>query len=327
MRRVFSGRTGGWIGVGLLSLVLAAGTARGQDSKPADGTLEGPKVKDNSMPGQKRPFGEGERRKAGERPTPMPVIAKAMDALRGEKAGENRLSEDQETRIKSVMDEFLTSTREYMQKHREEIGSLRSQLSPEDRAKVDQAFGGEGRPLRPGKGGFKGGEKKEDGGKPKGPPPKDGPMGDPMMEGPGEGKPVDAEASAKARARLSEIAAGRPKPEDAQAKAWAVLTEPQRTILDAEVKKLSEEMGKKAREGRPGGDLSDLKGKTPEEIMNDPRIPERLRERLKNMPAEQREEAIKRFLERERGGGKGGEKGGEKPAPSPSDVNVPRPPR
>jgi hypothetical protein len=324
MRRVSSGWIGGWVGAGLLSIVLAAGTARGQDSKPADGTLEGPKVKDNSMPGQKRPFGEGERRKAGERPTPMPVIVKAMDVLRGEKGGDNRLSDEQETKIKSVMDEFLTSTRAYMQQHREEIGTLRSQLSPEDRAKVDQVFGGEGRPPRPGKGG----DKKEDGGKPKGPPKDGGPReGDPMMEAPGEGKPVDAEASAKARVRLTEIAAGRPKPEDAQAKAWAVLTEPQRTILEAEVKKLSEEMGKKAREGRPGGDLSDLKGKTPEEIMNDPRVPERLRERLKNMPAEQRAKAIKRFLERERGGERGGERGSEKPAPKPSDVNVPRPQR
>jgi hypothetical protein len=316
MRRV----SGGWIGVGLLSLVFTAGTAHGQDGKPADGTLEGPKVKDNSIPGQKRGFGEGKERKAGERPTPMPVIVKAMDVLRGEKAGENRLSEEQETKIKAVMDEFRDSTKTYMDTHRDEVMSLRAQLSPEDRAKVDQAFGGEGRPLRPGKGGFKGGDKKEDGGKPKGPP-KDG---DPMMEAPGEGKPVDAEVSSKARARLTEIAVGRPKPEDAHAKAWAVLTESQRAILDAEVKKLSEEMGKKLREGRPGPDLSDLKGKTPEEIMNDPRVPERLRERLKNIPAEERQEAIKRFLERERGPKEGGEK---KPTPKSSDVNVPRPPR
>jgi hypothetical protein len=315
MRRV----SGGWIGVGLLSLVLAAGTAHGQDGKPADGTLEGPKVKDNSIPGQKRGFGESKDRKAGERPTPMPVIVKAMDVLRGERAGENRLSEEQETKFKAVMDDFRDSTKTYMDTHRDEVMSLRAQLSPEDRAKVDQAFGGEGRPLRPGKGGFKGGDKKEDGGKPKGPPK----SGDPMMEAPGEGKPVDAEGSAKARARLTEIAAGRPKPEEAQAKAWAVLSEPQRKVLDAEVKKLSEEMGKKMREGRPGPGLSDLKGKTPEEIMNDPRVPDRLRERLKNMPADQREEAIRRFLERERGG-QGGEK---KPAPKSSEVNVPRPPR
>ena len=315
-------RKGGLFSVGLFSLVLAAGTARAQEGQPKDGpALEGPKVRDNSMPGKKQAFGDGNKdRKAGDAPIRLPVVMKALDVLRGEKAGENKLTDAQESSIKGAFDEFQKSTREFMDKHREELGTLRSQLSPEDRAKVDQAFGGEGRGPRPGKagdkGGGNGGDKKD---QPK-------PDGDPMMT-PGEDAPkVDAETSAKARARLTEIYAGRPKPEDAQAKAWSTLTEPQRTILQAEIKRVNEEMAKKGKPGAGGGGLEDLKGKSPEEIMNDPRVPERLRERLKAMTPEERKEAVKKFLDRERGGPKRGGDGGEgKPAPKPSDVNVPAP--
>ncbi len=302
---------GGLFSVGLLSLVLAAGTAHAQDAKPKDApALEGPKVRDNSLPGKKREFGDGNKdRKAGDMPVRLPVVMKALDVLRGEKAGDNKLTDAQESSIKGAFDEFQKSTREFMEKNREEIATLRSQLTPEDRAKVERAAGGEGRPgQRPG--GPKGKDAKKPGGE------------DEMMTPP-ETK-ADPEASKKAVARLQEIYAGRPKPEDAQAKAWSTLTEPQRTILQAEIKRVNEEMQKKAKPGGEGPNLDDLKGKSPEEIMNDPRVPERLRERLKNMSPEERKEALKRFMERERGGPK--REGGEgKPAPKSTDVNVPAP--
>lgn len=303
----------GLFSVGLLSLVLAAGSAQAQDAKPKDGpALEGPKVRDNSLPGKKREFGDGNKdRKAGDMPVRLPVVMKALDVLRGEKAGDNKLTEAQESSIKGAFDEFQKSTREFMEKNREEIATLRSQLTPEDRAKVERAAGGEGRPgQRPGA------PKNKDAKKP---------GGEDEMMAPPETKPetkADPEASKKAVARLQEIYAGRPKPEEAQAKAWSSLTEPQRTILQAEIKRVTEEMQKKAKPGE-GQNLDDLKGKSPEEIMNDPRVPERLRERLKNMTPEERKEAVKRFLERERGPKREG--GENKPAPKPSDVNVPTP--
>lgn len=310
MNRVFKG---GLFSVGLLSLVLAAGTAQAQDAKPKDGpALEGPKVRDNSLPGKKREFGDGNKdRKAGDMPVRLPVVMKALDVLRGEKAGDNKLTDAQESSIKGAFDEFQKSTREYMEKNREETTTLRAQLTPEDRAKVERAAGGEGRPgQRPG--GPKGKDAKRPGGE------------DEMMAPP-ETK-ADPEASKKAVARLQEIYAGRPKPEDAQAKAWSTLTEPQRTILQAEIKRVNEEMQKKAKPAEGGGGLEDLKGKSPEEIMNDPRVPERLRERLKNMTPEERKEAVKKFLDRERGSPKrGGEGGEDKPAPKSTDVKVPAP--
>lgn len=300
--------TGDLFKAGLLALVFAAGTAQAQD-KPKEAPLEGPKVRDNSMPGRGRGLGEGERR-AGDA-IRLPLIMKALDVLRGEKAGDNTLTEAQEKSIKAAFDEFQKSSREFMEKNREELATLRSQLTAEDREKL-----GEGRP-RPGPNSKnKDGKKPSDGGKP---------GEDEMMAPPAETKP-DAEASKKALVRIQEILAARPKPEDAQTKAWSTLSETQKTTLQAEIKRLTDEMQKKAKPA-DGGNLDDLKGKSPEEIMNDPRVPERLRERLKNMSPEDRKEAIKRFLERSREGGprRGREEGENKPAPKPADVNVPAP--
>lgn len=316
--------------VGLLAMSLFAGLAAAQADQPAkdEPALKGPAVKDNSLPGQKRTFGEGgKERKAGDRPIPLPVIMKALDSIRGEQAGENRLTPDQDARLKAGFEEFQASTRAYLEKNREEIASLRSQLSAEDRAKFDQAFGGQGRALQAKKTGFKGkapknGEKSPDKSPEKAP-------GDEMMN-PGETPMVDAEASAKARARLMEIYAGRPKPEDAQAKAWAVLTEAQRKVVQEEVAKAQKESAKKPGKPAGGAPVGDLKNKTADEIMNDPRLPEKLRERLKNMTPEQREDAIKRLKERgveglrERRANGGG---ADKPAPKPSDVDVPAQPK
>jgi hypothetical protein len=303
--------TGDLFKAGLLALVFAAGTAQAQD-KPKEAPLEGPKVRDNSMPGRGRGLGEADRRPGdGLR---LPVIMKALDVLRGDKAGENKLTEEQEKSIKTALEDFQKASREFTEKNREELASLRSQLTAEDRAKL-----GEGRP-RPGPNG-----KGKEGGKPEGKPADGKPGEDEMMAPPADAKP-DAEASKKALARIQEILASRPNPETAQTKAWSTLSDSQKKLLEAEIKRLTEEMQKK---GKPGeaGNLDDLKGKTPEEIMNDPRVPERLRERLKNMSPEERKEAIKRFLERSREGGprRPGGDGEGKPAPKSSDVNVPAP--
>lgn len=314
--------------VGLLAMSLFAGLAMAQAPVKDEPALKGPPVKDNSLPGQKRTFGEGgKERKAGDRPTPLPVIMKALEALRGEQAGENRLTAEQDAKLKAGFEEFQKSTREYLEKNQEEIATLRSRLSAEDRAKFDQAFGGQGRALQASKKGFKGKAPKNG---EKGPDKSPGAAPADEMMNPGESPKPDAEASAKARARLMEIYAGRPKPEDAQAKAWSVLSEAQRKIVQEEVAKLQKDAGKRAARPAGGGALSDLKSKTAEEIMNDPRLPEKLRERQKAMTPEQREDAIKRLKERgveglrERRANGGG---ADKPAPKPSDVNVPAEPK
>ncbi len=294
--------------------------------------LKGPEVKDNSLPGQKRTFGEkGANAKRGEMPTPMPLVMRAFEVVRGEQAGELKLTEEQDQKVKAAFEDHAKATREFMEKNREESEKLRAQLSPEDRAKFEAAIREGGRELKAGKTEFKGKAKgAKDGAK------------DGTEDAMKEEKKVDPEAAAKARARLMEIYAQRPKPEDAQVKAFAVLNEAQRTAVQAQLARAKEELGKRGAANAKGAKkvTEGLKldgpatSKTPEEIMNDPKVPERLRERLKNMSPADREAAIKRYMEQARNGEKvkkptkegqrNGEPGGvDKPAPKPSDVNVP----
>lgn len=323
-------RRSGRVLIGIVALAGFATSVLAQDVAP---TLKGPEVKDNSIPGQKRSFGDGDKgAKGAARPLAMPAMNKALDVLRGENAGENKLSADQESQIKADFDAFRTTTVEYLDAHRAELTTLRSQLSPQDRARADQALN-EGKNLRLGKNGIKGKDKPES--KPAKSDSKqnkknaDAPEADPMMD-PAENK-VDAETSAKARARLAEILAGRPKPEDTQAKVFARLTEAQRKLVQEEIARLRQEMEKRAKDAKGAGAgslVDELKGKSAEEIMNDPRVPERLRERLKNMTPEEREHAIKRLKESGLEGGRPARgEGKDKPAPKSSDVDVPAAPK
>lgn len=319
------------------ALVVCAGTAMAQEAKPSDPVLKGPEVKDNSLPGQKKTFGEkGANAKRAEQPTPLPLVMRAFEVLRGEKAGDLRLTQEQDQKVKAALEGQQQAVREFMEKNREETEKLRAQLSPEDRARFEAALRDGGRDLKASKYEFKGKAKDV----------KDATKDATKDEMSPEAPKIDAEAAAKARARLMEIYAQRPNPQDAQAKAFAVLTQPQREAVQAQLARAKEEMAKRAGANAKGEkkvkDGLTLDGpmanKTPEEIMNDPKVPERLRERLKSMSPEDRAAAIKRYIEQSKGGEKAikptkesrrnGESGGSnKPAPSPSDVNVPQAPK
>lgn len=301
--------------------IIALGFANLAVAQP-DAPLKGPDVKDNGVPGQKRTFGEGEqgRKAQGERPLPLTIVNKALDVLRGDAAGDNKLSADQESKIKAAIEEFQTSTRAFFEKNKDQIVTLREQVAPAERARIDRLLR-EATPAARGKG-----AKKSKDAEPA--------MADPMDSGEkmdSSGKPADVQASAKARDQLLELLKSRPKPEDAQAKIWANLTDAQKPLAEKELARLREQAQKAAaKPGEKGGQdalLEELKNKTPEEIMNDPRVPERLRERLRNMTPEQREQAIKRLRERGAEGLRGRRDAADKPAPSSDDVQVPSQPK
>ena len=147
-------------------------------------------------------------------------------------------------------------------------------------------------------------------------------------------KPDPAKAE-DAKARLQELLESAPKPADTHAKMFAVLTDAQKPVLQKELDRLKKEvedrqMAPKARkkvEGRLGKDGKEPGAGAPDAgpitSIDDPRIPERMRERLKNMRPEDRQQALERLKERFRAG-EGGDRG--KPAPSTKeDVNVPSP--
>lgn len=330
-------------GVSVLLLVGMAGVAAGQEAGP-DPVLRGPRVQDNSAPGERSTFSGGRPRgREAQRPIPQPVFMKAVMSLNAEGAPEEtRLSDAQAAQLKSIEAEFRASQREFIQAHREEIRALAQKLPPEDRARVREfmatGMGREGAlnqakkaPVkRPGKDAAGKGAPGKD--RPARPPqgPADEMMGPEMADTPREKldkpagqRPSEAEVQ-EARAQLREFFERAPKPEQSRAKMWAVLSEPQRKLVEAELVKFRAQAVAKA-EGPGKPKQLDGQDKPDKINLDDPRIPERARERLKNLPPEQREEAIKRLLERrqeERGRGR---PGGQKPPPPVDEVDIPSP--
>lgn len=316
----------------MIALVLAAGTVAVAEP-PRDAPLEGPRVKDRGAPGTPGNFGgnKDNRQRLAERGGAVAHI-RALQALRGEQAGENRLTPEQDEQIRGFQDEFRKAQREYLEANRDTLMELRSKLPPNERRRVDGILRGPGVPndgprpkgrpgegrLRPGAGAPEGdrppmppGERRRprSDDRPDGPPPAGEEM-QPMVE-------VDPAEAQAARDALKTLMDAAPQPKEVHDKIWNVLTEAQRPIYKAALDKAQEEMMARAKRGaqpgRPGqgvppgaqpGDRPDmeklreeLKGKTPDEIMNDPRVPERLRRRIEQLPPEERGDAIRRWLD------------------------------
>jgi len=286
--------------VGAWALVSVAGTALAQ---PDEGVLGGPKVKDNSVPGAKSRFstGKGDKKeRALDRGIPPGVYVKALDALRAEDAPANvRLTPEQDAKITAIQRDFMESERAYMRDHREELASLRKDMPPEMRQRIDERLRGpkaleNGAPKDSAKKGRKGA-------KGDAPPPPPDDMNDSMTDG-----APDPAASAKSREQLEKIFDGAPKPKDAQSKVWALLTDAQRPVLQAEIERLQKSGGKGRTlggpDGGPGGEL---------------------REKVKNMSPEERQQYLQEMREKRRGN-KAAD-GEDKPPPRRDSVRTPAP--
>lgn len=296
---------------GVFALVALAGSAAAQNApepKPGEPVLGGPPAQDASVPGQKRSFagaGNQGKERLADRALPPRVFVQALEALRVPDAAEGvRLTAAQEESLRAIHTEFTASVQAFRESHRDEIADLRSKLSPEARAKLDQKARAAGlgvfaeSPERSGKDGVKG--KGADRSRPKRSPEAAEPPADQME------LPASAASDERIRRRLAEILQGAPNPKDAQAKAMSVLSDPQRAVVKTEIERLRKAQEQKRAEGAPAADLSDL--------------PENARRRLENLPPEQRQQAIKRFREQR------AKRGGEpKPAPKPHEGDVPDP--
>lgn len=312
-------------GLCALTLSLLAGSALAQESAPAsDSPLSGPAVKDGSVPGESRKLtgGKGtDRKEARDRPLPHPMFMKAFDVLRGPEAAEGiALTSDQDDAIELLNEDFMQSMMRYRQDHMQEIQSLRGKLTGDDRKKMEQFMremgerhGGRG-PGGPGRRNGQGGRgpsapQGEGPGGPEG----DAPSGDEMMQD-AKAAPTDKAASENAMARLKEIRDGAPNPADLHAKLVAVLTDAQKPVFEKELGKIQgeweqqqkerlaeryAEKGKGAGKGKGKGQGGDA---TPVTSIDDERIPQRMRDRLKGMNADQQKQALERINQRIKGG-------------------------
>lgn len=297
----------GAAGLFISALVLSAGHALAQNA-PSDSVLRGPAVKDNAVPGEKGSFSKGAKGKKGremDAPLPPRMFLGALNVLRGDQVAEKvRLTPEQDEKIRSIQKEFGATVEAYMSQHGAEVRELMPQLAPEARREAARrmrgALHGTGieKPGKPAKGG-----------------PDQG--GDPMSTDAPTGTPQQQEA---AKARLKELFENAPSPKDAQAKVWNVLTDSQRPLVEAELKRLREQPGKGENPQRPGAAKEGAQKPAEVDLSQ---LPEPLRQRLESLPPEKREEAIRRFQERRKGGNGG--PGQDKPAPNMDDVNVPNP--
>lgn len=302
MKALGFGRVRGVGRVGLVAvLALIAGTsvassaAFAQDAGKEQDSLGGPKVKDNSVPGQTRQFAGGSREKGAPRPLPPMAMMRAIGSLDEPDAPEGlALTEDQKAQLKSIRDEQQTLMRVYVEQHKDEILTLRDQLPERERRRVDGFLNGPANgPDGPrGERGPKGGAEGRPEGKPQGRP-DDAPMdemprgerGRKVRGGAPEGEP-SPEAVA-ARQRLRELMEGAPKPEDAQAKAMAVLTPAQQEHVKAQLEEIRAKMQDRQGEGRGEGG--------PRERMLEKLSPED-REKLKGLSPEERREFLREKL-------------------------------
>lgn len=283
---------------------LATSAALAQDANKEQDALGGPKIKDNSVPGQTRQFAGGSREKGAPRPLPPMAMMRAIGSLDGPDAPEGlALTEDQKTQLKSIREEQQTLMRVYVEQHKDEILTLRDQLPERERRRVDAFLNGPANgPDGPrGERGPKGG-------------PDRGPEGAAMDEMPrgergrkGRADAPQAEPSPEAlaaRQRLRELMEGAPKPEDAQAKAMAVLTPAQQEHVKAKLEEVRTRMQEGGKDAMRGDRARGGEG-GPRERMLDKLSPED-REKLKGLSPEERRAFLREKLGQDAGrpGGK-----------------------
>lgn len=268
-----------------LALLVAAGApvafAEPASSEPV---LQGPKVNDGGVPGTRRNFGDGQssdlKQRLADRPIPQMEFMRAIGALRDEKTPENlRLTDDQQTKIKAINQEFEQSMREFRQAHKGEFEEMRGE------------FGDRGRPQRgPGK------------------PDADG---EPMTPPPDAKRPPEGKApNEAARQKFEELRAQAPNPKDVQAKIFAVLTDEQKPLVKERLETIKKDMAERGLEGRAREEvrrrLQKQNGPDGAQRKFDPEnLPPQVKERLANMTPEEREQAMQKIRERFQNGPRG----------------------
>jgi gas vesicle protein len=260
-----------------LALALLAGSA--SLASADDDALQGPAVKDRSMPGETRQFSPGARDGKGarkdQRGMPHLAFGAGVRWLGSDEApADVRLSDDQQTKIKAIHDEFRGQLKAYRDDHARELDTIMDELPERAQQRLERFLSGE--PGGPG-------EKAGKGAKP--------PKGEraarreppPAMDGDdvGMGAPPTQEQQA-AMEKLKELMDGAPKPTEAHAKIAALLSDAQKKALESKVQEIESTMSDRQGQRRERAAKA-LKELTPEQ-----------REKFKNMSPEERKAAIQK---------------------------------
>lgn len=212
-------------------LVASSPMARGNQPSPAEDPMAGPGIKDNAPPG--RAFGEpgssGADRMFAPRPPAHPLFMRAVRELGSPVAPEAvRLTPEQRDSIMEIEEGLREQQRAFREQHADEIRAIREKagLPP------DADRGG-------GERGARGGRR-------------------PEMDRRGERR--DDPEFKESREKLRELMDKAPKPDDAQARQWALLNPAQQAHVIRRMNELRERLierteGERAGKGRgPGGE-------------------------------------------------------------------------
>jgi hypothetical protein len=300
--------------IGVLFSLGVAASAQPADPMKED-ALSGPSVKEGGVPGDAKSFSGGPgRRREGDRPLAHRVFLDSLNVLRGEKAdAAAKLTPAQEKSLRELERSFQGEMRAYFEKNKDQVMKARETLGLKGEMNGEEGFRRGVEEIR--KALQK--DKKAPVAKTSDTPAEDSMMSDEAMN----------EEREKARTKLQQIYSAAPKPGDVHTREWALLTETQQEIVSKEIDRLrtQEEEDRKSYLGKRDTlkkELEDVIAGKKELDPNDPRLPDKMREKLAAMTPDQRREAARRFLE-ERGKKKeGGEK---KEAPKMDDVTVPTP--
>lgn len=365
-----------FVGALVLTAGMAFGQAATEtkSAKPADEkpVLKGPEVKDNSLPGTRGQFAPGNNARGKDAlamrgPNPR-LFRQAVMSLKNEQTPEDlRLTPTQEQALNLITDDTRRTAEEYRGKHMDEVRELMKDLSPQDRQKAEMLLRMAG--GRPGPGGpearQQGGPRRGEGFRPEGPNgrpqggPKEGPDGEmmppPLKDGPaakGEAKP-DADAkplteeekqekeakAERAKARLKEIMESAPKPQDAESRVYAVLTDGQKALVEKRMTEMQAQQQKQAAERRGGkGEAGQRAGRgqrgqagedrpqlTEEQKAQREAKRAEMREKLKNMSPEERKAFLDDMRAKRQARQDKNKPGESKPAPGTDSINPPAP--
>jgi len=268
------------------ALVQFSGQALAQEAP-----LSGPAVKDDSVPGGNRKLSGGSKDRRDRMAPELPhrVFVQAFGVIQGEKADQAmRTTSEQDAQLKAIGSQLRDAQRKYIEDNKQEIESIKAEGGPELRRRIDMMLGG-----RPGPGEGPGPGRGKGNKGPKAPPANDA-MSDAPAAGDENSRPNEAIRN-KAKALME----GAPNATEYHAKMWSVLTATQKPVVEKELARLREQMASKRGKG-PGGPKGKGDGAGPMDPTNfdESKLPEKARERLKGMTPEQKEEAIKRFMER-----------------------------
>lgn len=218
---------------GCALLALAAGQVLAQDSK-TDNPLAGPPVKQARPPMFEEGMGakEGKDRMA-DQGIPPREFARIIEKLRGDDvAPALRLSDEQSQKVQAIEDDFRKQARDFEQKMRAEEQKQRAAQSDSQKSSDSQSSSDS--------------QKSSD-----------------SRRSADKSSSSDGTVAQQRRqnARLQELRRNGPKPAEAQARIWAVLSEPQQKFVQGEVEKVRKEMDERRSEEYMQRELQKRKAK------------------------------------------------------------------